>query len=151
MILLADDTSILITGSNSTDLDANMYQTFITINNWFNINSLTLNLNKTQFLEFKTTNLMTKNFQQITVNATEVRFLGLTLDNTLSWNKHIDQLAAKLSSACYALRKIKLLLPQDTLKIIYFACIHSLLSYGIICWGNSTHAKKAFIIQKKKH
>ena len=50
MILSADDTSILITGSNSTDLYANIYQTFITINNWFNINSLTLNLNKTQFL-----------------------------------------------------------------------------------------------------
>ena len=59
---------------------------------------------------------MTNNFQQITVNAMEVRFLGLTLDNTLSWNKHIDQLAAKLSSACYASRNIKLLIPQGTLK-----------------------------------
>ena len=56
---------------------------------------------------------------------------------------------SKLSSACYALRNIRPLLSQATLKTIYYASIHSLISYGIICWGNSAHAKKVFIIQKK--
>jgi hypothetical protein len=82
-------------------------------------------------------------------NATEARFLGLILENTLSWKKHIDQVVGKMCSACYALRNIKSVVSQDTLKIIYFAHIHSLLSYDIIFWGNSSYAKKVFIIQKK--
>ena len=53
-VLFADDTSILITGSDKTDLDENINQAFQKINNWFNSNRLALNLNKTQFLEFRT-------------------------------------------------------------------------------------------------
>jgi len=36
-VLSADDMSILITGSNKTDLDENINQTFQKINNWFNL------------------------------------------------------------------------------------------------------------------
>jgi hypothetical protein len=83
------------------------------------------------------------------INATEVKFLGLILDDTLNWKKHIEQLVNKMSSACYALRNLRPLLSQDTLKTVYYACLHSLLSYGIICWGGSSQAKKIFILQKK--
>ena len=82
-------------------------------------------------------------------NATEARFLGLILDNTLSWKKHIEQVVSKMRSACYALRNIKSVVTRDTLKMIYFAHIHSSLSYGIILWGNSSYSKKIFLIQKK--
>jgi hypothetical protein len=37
----------------------------------------------------------------------------------------------------------------ETLKLVYFACFHSTMSYGIIFWGNSTDSKKVFYIQKK--
>jgi len=87
--------------------------------------------------------------QKYISNATEVSFLGLTLDSVLSWKKHIDELTGKLCSACCALRHIREVVLKDTLKSVYFAHIHSLLSYGIIFWGNSAHTKKIFIIQKK--
>ena len=50
-VLYADDTSILIIGSNKRDLEENTNLTFQKIIKWFNSNRLTLNLNKTQFLE----------------------------------------------------------------------------------------------------
>jgi hypothetical protein len=37
----------------------------------------------------------------------------------------------------------------ETLKVVYFAYFHSIMSYGIIFWGNSTDSKKVFYIQKK--
>jgi hypothetical protein len=37
----------------------------------------------------------------------------------------------------------------ETLKLVYFAYFHSIMSYGIIFWGNSTDSKKVFYIQKK--
>jgi hypothetical protein len=72
-----------------------------------------------------------------------VALLGLILDNTLSWKKDIEQIVGKMFSA---LRNIKSVVSQDTLKKYI---LHSLLSYGIIFWGNSPYAKKIFIIQKK--
>jgi hypothetical protein len=55
-----------------------------------------------------------------------------------------------MSSACYALRHVKQSLPIQTLKIIYFAPVHSIMSYGIICWGTASGANKVFMMQKIK-
>ena len=84
------------------------------------------------------------------INATEVKFLGLMLDDT-TWKKHTEQLVHKLSSACYDLINLRPLLSQDTLKTVYYAYLHSLLSYDIICWGGSSQAKKKYLSYKKKH
>jgi hypothetical protein len=79
-------------------------------------------------------------------NSTETRFLGLIIDNRLCWNQ---QIATKLCSACYALRNLKHIEPQSTLSTIYYAYIHSTVSYGIIFWGRSSNVNKLFILQKK--
>jgi hypothetical protein len=95
MVLYADDTSIIITDTSSTNFTANLNQTFKDINIWFKVNHLTLNFNKTQYLKFQTMkgcNIVTQiNYgQKIISNVTETRFLGLTIDVTLSWKQHID-------------------------------------------------------------
>jgi hypothetical protein len=54
-----------------------------------------------------------------------------------------------MTSVSYALRQVKYSLPIDTLKLIYYAHVHSIMSYGIIFWGNSIGAKKIFKLQKK--
>jgi hypothetical protein len=81
--------------------------------------------------------------------VTESKFLSLIIDSTLSWKQHIDYVIKKLSIACYALRNIKYFIPLDTLKLIYFAHIHSIISYGIIIWAGSSCVNKVFILQKK--
>ena len=53
-----------------------------------------------------------------------------------------------MCTACYALRNIKHIVPIDTLRVIYFVHIHSIISYGIIFWGSSFYANKIFILQK---
>ena len=90
------------------------------------------------------------NYDQINLtNVTEKKFLGLIIDDTLSWKQHIDYVINKFSIACYALINIKYILPLDTLKPIYFSHIHSIISYGIIFWGGSSCVNKVFILQKK--
>jgi hypothetical protein len=51
--------------------------------------------------------------------------------------------------ACCALRNIKHIVPVDTLIVVYFTYIHSIIRYGIIFWGSSYYANKVFILQKK--
>jgi hypothetical protein len=63
MILFADDTSIIITDSNRWDFNINANQMFQDMNTWCNISLLTLNFNKTQYLEFRTKNNYNVNTQ----------------------------------------------------------------------------------------
>ena len=61
---------------------------------------------------------------------------------------HVEQVLNKMCTACYALRNIKHIVPIDTLRVIYFAHIHSIISYSIIFLGSSCYANKIFIFQK---
>jgi len=58
MVLFADDTSIIITDTKLRDFNVNANQTFQDINTRFKVNLLTLNFSKTQYLEFRTKNLL---------------------------------------------------------------------------------------------
>jgi hypothetical protein len=105
-------------------------------------------------LEFRT-----KNYYQVKTkvkyehknisNSTETKFLGLIIDETLSWNQLIDQMVTKLCSACYALRNLNHIVPQSTPRKTYYASIHSISSYSIIFWGRSSNVNKLFTLQKK--
>jgi hypothetical protein len=140
---------VLITGFNK--LDININQSLHSIISWFNSNLLTLNFDKTHNVEFRT-----KNYYQVETivryeqkdisNSTETKFLGLITDETLSWNQHIEQIATKLCSAWYALRNLKHIFPQSTLRTIYYAYIHFILSYSIIFWGRSSNVNELFIL-----
>jgi len=78
-----------------------------------------------------------------------VEFLGLTTDTSLTWKYHIGELTIRLNKACYAIRSIKLLMSLDVLRTTYFSYVHSIISYGIIFGGNSSHNEEIFKIQKK--
>ena len=80
-------------------------------------------------------------------NPKMTKFLGLIIDDTLTWNQHIEYTATKLCSACYALRNLKHIVPKSTLRTLC-AYIHPIISYGIIFWGRSAKVTKLFILQK---
>jgi hypothetical protein len=77
------------------------------------------------------------------------QFLGSQIDDNLNWKAHIECIIPKLSSAYFAMRTVTPQLKVDTLKLVYFAYFHSIMSYGIIFRGNSTDSKRVFIIQNK--
>jgi len=43
------------------------------------------------------------------------------MDNTLSWNNHVDIVMKKLSTACYIIRNAKKHMSASSLKVIYYA------------------------------
>jgi len=53
------------------------------------------------------------------------------------------------NKASYIIRSLKPLLSFETLKMVYFSIVHSIISYGIILRGVSTHSKIIFKIQKR--
>jgi hypothetical protein len=70
--------------------------------------------------------------KEVITDIHSTRFVGLTIDNTLSWKDHIFKLISKLSKACYAVRAIKPCVSVDVLKMTYFSYVHSIMSYSIM-------------------
>ena len=106
------------------------------------------------FLQFLTKNQNVMKIQivasnTIITNMNSTKFLGITTDSSVSWKEHISDLTSILNKACYAIRAIKPLLSLNVLRIIYFSYFHSIMSYGIIFWGNSHLANNIFKIQKR--
>jgi len=153
-IIFAGDTSILFAHSNSIDFNKNIYIVFITLNKWLRANQLSLNFNKTNYVHLKTKRNMSVNLKigfnnNFITNSSYTKFLRVTMNNILSWNNHIDLIMKKLSKACYVIRNAKTYMSVSSLKVIYYAFFHSIMSYGIIFRGNSSHSSIIFRIQKK--
>jgi len=86
---------------------------------------------------------------RILLNTTNLKFLGLKLDNKLTWKPYRSELAIKLNKACYAIRAIKQFVSLKSLISVYSSYFHSLMMYGIIFWGNSPISRDIFKIQKR--
>jgi hypothetical protein len=109
----------------------------------------------TSLLQFRTKNSLKLDFDTLEISKhitseSSTEFLGMIVDEKLTWHDQINQLLSRLSSACFAIRISTSFLPDEILKVIYCAYVHSILTHGIIFWGNSTHAIKIFRMQKKK-
>ena len=75
--------------------------------------------------------------------------MGVIIDSTLSSKDHITRLTSKLNKAWYAIRAVKSLITLHILQMIFYSNFHSLLSYGIIFWGNKHFSDSIFKIQKR--
>jgi len=144
-VLFADDTSMLVKLTEPWEFLHSIQRNIINADRWFKSNSLLLNMDKTHLLQFytKTGQIMDlevryENKQITTVNT--IKFLGLIIDSTLSWKQHIDSIIPKLNRACFAIRQVKPYMALEALKMIYFSYFYSIVTYGIIFWGNSVHS-----------
>jgi hypothetical protein len=63
---------------------------------------------------------------------------GLIIDDSLSWKAHIDQIMSKMNTACFVIRTIQAITSPETLRMVYFAYVHSIMSYGKIFGGKPT-------------
>ena len=78
-----------------------------------------------------------------------MKFLGVTIESTLTWRKRIHYINSKLNSLGYMFHSLRNVLSLVTIKQIYFVYIYSGLNYGIIFWGNSPHRRAILINQKR--
>jgi hypothetical protein len=69
-----------------------------------------------------------------------IKFLGIYIDQSLSFKYHINFITSKISKAMYFLRTAKNLLTENSLKSLYYALIHCHLIYGILIWGSTSYS-----------
>lgn len=142
-VLYADDTTISVSDTSITSLLFKLNNELERVVEWCKTNHLILNPIKSQFMLFKSNHRLLSCVPQVTVNnhlitATNcVSFLGIKLDSNLKFTHHIAFIKQKTAFGIRALIKARTYFPLQALLSLYFAFIHSHITYGITSWGNT--------------
>jgi hypothetical protein len=82
---------------------------------------------------------------------TSFKLLGVFIDEYLSFNDHISHVCAKISKSLFCINRIKNFVKKDALVMLYYAMVHSHLSYCLNIYGcaNTTNLQRLRIKQKE--
>lgn len=80
-----------------------------------------------------------------------IKYLGILIDEKLTFKDHIEHLAKKLNSSLFILRVLSKFCDTHLLLIVYHAIFISHINYGISVWSNCSKnlKNKLFVLQKK--
>ena len=154
-IQFADDTTISYRHKKIADLNKILEVEATKVIKWLLANKLIINVSKTHGMLFtnKRGDLkLTICIQGINIEEKRVtKFLGIEIDNKLTWKDHIQYIASKVSKSVSILRRVRYSFPQRILRMIYMSLIYSYLNYCIIIWGSAlNNAINPLIILQKK-
>ena len=65
------------------------------------------------------------------------KFIGVIVDNKLTWTQHINELCNKVAKYIGIIRKVRHILNRKTLINLYYTFIFTYLSYCNIVWGRA--------------
>ena len=158
--MFADDTNLFLSHQNINTLFKIFNEELKKIGDWFKANKLSLNNRKTKYtlfhkksskdnlpLKLPALKIADNNIER----KTAIKFLGVMLDENISWVEHIRTVETKLAKNIGLLYRAKPLLEEKSLKSIYFAYIHSYLNYANIAWASTYRTKLKTIHFHQKH
>ena len=154
----ADDTNLIYSCKNIKTLRKKMNEDLKCIYTWLCANRLSINVGKTEFILFKPSKCkleerFTLKFNSITIfESKKLRYLGIILDDKLSWKYHIHELTKKLSRATGIINRLKEnSVPTKALLSVYSAIFQSHLNFGLSVWGQAheVYLQKIRTIQNK--
>ena len=78
-------------------------------------------------------------------------FLGVSIDNKLTWTEHVNSIHGKISMSIGVMRKLRSILPKKTLFMLYNAFVLPYLNYCSIVWSgtSSSNLQRLYVLQKK--
>ena len=156
-ILFADDTALCISENSSENLEIFTNQELKNINLWMVSNGLTLHPSKTQALSIapiihKSSPSLSLYLCSNIVNSTNTaKYLGILIDDQLSFKSHIHFLEKKLSRSVGIMAKLSYHLPPNALLTLYYSLVHVHLIYAPPVWATTfpTYVIKLKRLQNK--
>ena len=148
--LFADDTTFQLSSNSLEDLELTVNKELTKAEHWFNMNKLTLHPSKTKFMVFGNTKNKSLSLTLGGVQLEQMgekretktyKFLGVFVDEHLSWKHHIKHIFNKTQKLTFALLNARSDLSTKTREMIYRSLIKPHFEYAIPIWGNSKHAE----------
>ena len=145
-LMYADDTTIYF---NLEDFPANNREQEINrelekLNIWFQLNKLTLNVDKTKCMLFhkrRAVPPINMSMNNIPIDIVQhFNYLGIILDEHLSWKAHAAMVSGKLSKINGILNRLKYIYPAQVLLILYKSLFVPHINYGSLVWGQNCNS-----------
>ena len=134
--LYADDTSLTEPLCDAINRELNK------ICEWLALNKLSLNVKKTKMMVFHYRQRNIKNMiPKLKINnipiehVKEFNFLGIVLDECMTWNSHVNKISCKIARTVGTMKRLKRFLPSSILKLLYNSLVIPYMNYGILTWG----------------
>ena len=142
LIHYADDSTAVASHNGLVPLCSYVNSELQKIDDWTRANKLSLNIGKTNFSLFtnKTFNIIPDIIirNNIIARSNTQKFLGILVDEKLTFKKHIDAICNKVSSGIGIINKLKSFIAPNILLKIYNAIIYPHILYGVEAWGSSS-------------
>ena len=142
-VMYADDTNAFYSDKCLKSLMHVMQKEMNEVTKWLNANKLSINTKKTKYVIFKSKNKKCDTDISIQLNnniihqATAVKFLGVIIDQELTWKNHINSVVKNIIKASALIAKIRHYTNKNTLNVLYYALVYPYLTYGNLIWGNA--------------
>ena len=158
-VLFADDAALIIHAKSLKQLKKLLKTQSKVFFDWLVLNKLTLNYGKTKYMIFQKKGISHRLLKKINLNINKnnikqveiFEYLGVYVDNKLSWQNHVQNLQTKLAKFTGLVYKIRNFVPRKIIMMIYNALVGSYLRYAIRAWGScSPHLKNTLQAAQNK-
>lgn len=141
--IYADDTAIAYSNKSLKRMKKRLNIDLKLLADWLSANKIALNVSKTETILFRKVKQKVDYNLKLKLNGKKLpfthftKYVGLFIDQHLSWNIHFNHLAKKLSTANSIISKLRHYVPTETLTVIYHALFSSHIKYGLTVWGQN--------------
>ena len=143
--LYADDTVLYFSHKDPIHIENVLNNDFKRVYDWMCVNKLSLNLQKTEsFLIGSRSSLSRRNTLRIKLCGQEikhketVKYLGVTLDQQLKWDVHINALCGKTCKLVKYFGRLRHVLNETCLKLLYNSLVLPLFDYADLIYDSAT-------------
>ena len=82
--------------------------------------------------------------------VSQFNFLGVVINSTLKWDKHIAHISLKISRATGVIFRLRRIYPREILLTLYNTLILPHLSYCILVWGSKIKNNHPLLLLQKR-
>ena len=141
--LFADDTTIFLIGKDPVCLNTSLQSCLLIADSWMTRNGLSLNHIKTKCMLIHSPRSQTPTLDinlhgHVIEQVRKFKFLGVVVNDTLTWDDHINHIVSKTSRNISLLGRITWFLPSSLLVLYLKSYVLPLLDYCDTVWNGCT-------------
>ena len=153
-VLFADDTNLFYSHNDLSCLMNIINTEMAKLSDWFKTNKLSINVKKSKYMIFKPRERVDLTLQINSCRIDKVNqvvFLGVILDEHISWKPHISNVVRKISKSIGIIYKSSFCLSKSTLRTLYYSLIYPYLQYCVIVCGSTypSNLNRIVLLQKR--
>ena len=142
--VFADDTILYSFGTDVDEVNSSLQLALNSVENWYSSNLLSLSKEKSVTLLVRGNKRNEPGDLNVTLGGHPLKqercmkYLGVYLDQNLSWNEQCDRLCVHIAGKLAVLRRIRSFVKPDLLKLLFEKTIQPVFDYACTVWGNTS-------------